>query len=181
MSWKLWKYFPVFYFPPIFTLAWCSDTQCSRYELIVSKMNRNIYPHKSIIKLEKLSGNIIEASSTGRIVKSKEMKKIFPWNTQCEQCKIKVMLWLDAKSQGQLEYFKKSKIISYWAYFSFKQQVSYTKWLTQLLKKLILIRVNTRKFSCYTEKNLEIITIRFIFPVNSLSLLQFSHSTSARI
>ena len=70
-------------------------------------MNRNIYPHKSVIKLEKLSGNIIEASSIGRIVKSKEMKKIFPWNIQCEQCKIKVTLRLDAKSQGQLEYFKK--------------------------------------------------------------------------
>ena len=64
-------------------------------------------PHKSVIELEKLSGSILKASSTGRIVTSKEMKKIWPWNIQCGQCKIKLMLRLDPKSQGRLEHFKK--------------------------------------------------------------------------
>ena len=58
-----------------------------------------------MLKLEKLSGSIREASSTGRLVKSKVMKKIWPWNIQRRQCKIKVTLRLDAKSQGGLGYF----------------------------------------------------------------------------
>ena len=43
-------------------------------------------------------------------MKSKVMKKIWPWNIQCGQYKMKVMLGLDAKSQGRLEYFLKSRL-----------------------------------------------------------------------
>ena len=43
-------------------------------------------------------------------MKSNEMKKIWSRNIQSGQSKIKVMLRLDAKSQGRLEYFKKSKL-----------------------------------------------------------------------
>ena len=52
------------------------------------------------MELEKISASIL--------VKSMEMKKIWRWNIQYGQCKIKVMLTVDAKSQGRLEYFKKS-------------------------------------------------------------------------
>ena len=120
----------------LFLHQWCPLCRDST----VSKNEQKYIPHKSVIELEKLSGSILEASSTGRIVKSKEMKKIWPWNIQCGQCKIKVILRLDAKSQGRLEYFTKVNYFTYWI------------WKKKLLKKLILIRVNTRKFSCYTGK-----------------------------
>ena len=35
---------------------------------------------------------------------------IWPWNIQCGQCKIKVMLQLDVRCQGRLEGFKESKL-----------------------------------------------------------------------
>ena len=67
-------------------------------------------PHKSVIELEKLSGSILEASSTGRIVKSKEMKKIWPWNIQCGLVQNQGDATTGHEILRRLEYFKKSKL-----------------------------------------------------------------------
>ena len=108
-------------------------------------------PLKSVIELEKLSRSILEAFSTGRIVKSKEMEKIWPWNIQYDSAKSRWCYNWTRNLKGDWNTLK--KVNHFLLSLLLFQATSFIqKMITQLLKKLIFIRVNTRKFSCYTEK-----------------------------
>ena len=50
----------MFYFSLIFTLVWCSNTQYSRYELIISKMNKNIYPTNLLYSSKSFLGEFLK-------------------------------------------------------------------------------------------------------------------------